>query len=175
MSSASRLALPTRKRTYRFALTPFADAMFQLLIFFMLSSSLTPYSLLTLQTGTPDAETSTAAGNDPAAAAAPPPQPAGVPQDVALWTIEAGTVRVVAAWAPKAGGGSELHMLLQGPPGQLVALGVSPNGRRRTAPVGVFRIPPSGFLELGAVLSQSTTSRLDQLTFLIVALPEPPQ
>lgn len=94
MSSASRLALPTRKRTYRFALTPFADAMFQLLIFFMLSSSLTPYSLLTLQTGTPDAETSTAAGNDPAAAAAPPPQPAGVPQDVALWTIEAGTVRV---------------------------------------------------------------------------------
>jgi len=42
-------SLPARKRRYRFALTPLADAMFQLLIFFMLSSSLTPYSLLTLR------------------------------------------------------------------------------------------------------------------------------
>ncbi len=46
-------SLPERPRTYRFALTPLADAMFQLLIFFMLSSSLTPYSLVTLR-GTPD-------------------------------------------------------------------------------------------------------------------------
>ena len=92
MSSASRLALPTRKRSYRFALTPFADAMFQLLIFFMLSSSLTPYSLLTLQSGTPDAEAATGAGTDPAAP--PQPQAQTEPQDVALWTIEAGTVRV---------------------------------------------------------------------------------
>lgn len=41
--------LPERPRRYRFALTPLADAMFQLLIFFMLSSSLTPYSLVTLR------------------------------------------------------------------------------------------------------------------------------
>lgn len=45
--------LPERPRRYRFALTPLADAMFQLLIFFMLSSSLTPYSLVTLR-GAPE-------------------------------------------------------------------------------------------------------------------------
>ena len=38
---------PTRRRT-AFALTPLADVMFQLLIFFMLSTSLAPYSLLPL-------------------------------------------------------------------------------------------------------------------------------
>lgn len=45
--------LPERPRSYRVALTPLADAMFQLLIFFMLTTSLTPYSLVTLKT-TPD-------------------------------------------------------------------------------------------------------------------------
>lgn len=43
--------LPRSTRRYAFALTPLADAMFQLLIFFMLTSSLTPYSLITLQSG----------------------------------------------------------------------------------------------------------------------------
>ena len=43
--------LPERRRDYKFILTPLADAMFQLLIFFMLSSSLTPYSLITLKSG----------------------------------------------------------------------------------------------------------------------------
>ena len=54
--------LPVRKRTYRFALTPLADAMFQLLIFFMLSSSLTPYSLISLQSA-PDAALSASAAS----------------------------------------------------------------------------------------------------------------
>lgn len=47
--SARRQPLPERPRRYRFALTPLADAMFQLLIFFMLTTSLTPYSLITLK------------------------------------------------------------------------------------------------------------------------------
>jgi biopolymer transport protein ExbD len=42
-----------RPRKYGFALTPLADAMFQLLIFFMLSSSLSPYSLIALTRGAP--------------------------------------------------------------------------------------------------------------------------
>lgn len=85
MDRVSRIYLPERRRNYRFALTPLADAMFQLLIFFMLSSSLTPYSLLTVQSapgGT--GETSTQAGANPNAAAAPP----GAPADVALWSID---------------------------------------------------------------------------------------
>jgi len=47
---ARKLKLPEQKRRYRIALAPLADAMFQLLIFFMLTTSLTPYSLLTLTT-----------------------------------------------------------------------------------------------------------------------------
>jgi len=47
---ARKLKLPEQKRRHRIALAPLADAMFQLLIFFMLTTSLTPYSLLTLTT-----------------------------------------------------------------------------------------------------------------------------
>ena len=46
--SRLNLPLPPRKRSYRVALTPLADAMFQLLTFFMLTTSLTPYSMLTI-------------------------------------------------------------------------------------------------------------------------------
>jgi len=78
---APTLTLPRNPPRYRFVLTPLADAMFQLLIFFMLSSGLTPYSLLTLRagegttvanssgTGTTSAQTATAFG------------------DIAIWTI----------------------------------------------------------------------------------------
>ena len=48
--ASRRAPLPERPRRYKFAMTPLADAMFQLLIFFMLSSSLAPYSLITLKT-----------------------------------------------------------------------------------------------------------------------------
>ena len=64
--SASVSPLPENPRRYRFALTPLADAMFQLLILFMLSTSLTPYSLVTLRT-TPDDAEETAPETDPAA------------------------------------------------------------------------------------------------------------
>lgn len=91
MQRLSRIQLHERKRNYRFALTPFADAMFQLLIFFMLSSSMAPYSLLTLQTapGTPEGQAGPA---DQGAAEAP--SGAVLAGDVALWTIEADRVIV---------------------------------------------------------------------------------
>lgn len=47
-----KIELPRSRRNYRFTLTPLADTMFQLLVFFMLSANLTPYSILTLRTGT---------------------------------------------------------------------------------------------------------------------------
>ena len=80
--------LPRRPRgRYAFVLTPLADAMFQLLIFFMLSSNLAPYSLLTLKSGAGPG----AAGADPAGAADLPEiaQPAA---DAAIWTVTAGEV-----------------------------------------------------------------------------------
>lgn len=45
------LGQPVTRRRYGFAVTPLADAMFQLLVFFMLTSSLTPYSLIALKSG----------------------------------------------------------------------------------------------------------------------------
>lgn len=74
--------LPRSKRRYTFALTPLADAMFQLLIFFMLTSSLTPYSLLTLQSGP---GTGAASGEQET----PVEQPG---EAAASWTIENGEI-----------------------------------------------------------------------------------
>lgn len=56
-----RIALPRRTRRYGFSLTPLADAMFQLLVFFMLSSDLSPYSLLTVRSGAVEGGTGGAA------------------------------------------------------------------------------------------------------------------
>lgn len=50
---APKFTLPATPRQYKFVLTPLADAMFQLLIFFMLSSSLAPYALMTIRSGSP--------------------------------------------------------------------------------------------------------------------------
>ena len=86
----AKFQLPTRPRRYRFAMTPLADAMFQLLIFFMLTSSLTPYSLLTVQTAAPPPEpASSATGPQPPTQQPPSPQP-----DMAIWTLEAETIIV---------------------------------------------------------------------------------
>jgi len=63
----------------RFALTPLADVMFQLLVFFMLSSSLAPYALVPLTAG---------AGPGAARTAAPE---ARAP---ATWHLGAGAVRI---------------------------------------------------------------------------------
>ena len=83
--SQPKIKLPVRPRSYRFSLTPLADAMFQLLIFFMLTSSLTPYSLLTVQTAAPPPEES-ASASGPTEQQPTPPAP---PSEVAIWTLEA--------------------------------------------------------------------------------------
>lgn len=78
---------PGRKRRYGFALTPLADAMFQLLIFFMLSSTLSPYSLIALTGGAPAGQ-STQEG--------PADSEADAPREAArsvTWQLSRGQVR----------------------------------------------------------------------------------
>ena len=77
--SQPKIKLPVRPRNYRFAMTPLADAMFQLLIFFMLTSS-----LLTVQTAAPPPEQVTATSAPTPNDKTPTP-----PLEVALWTLEA--------------------------------------------------------------------------------------
>jgi len=81
MASGRISDLPKSTRRYSFALTPLADAMFQLLIFFMLTSSLTPYSLLTLRSGPGTGGTATAAAQSQAP-----------PVKSAIWQIENGQI-----------------------------------------------------------------------------------
>ena len=87
----SGLNLPVRRQKIQFALTPLADIMFQLLIFFMLASSLTPYSLLPLQSAGPVSDTPAGQvqGTDQAASEAHQ-----VPGRTALWTLGPGTLRI---------------------------------------------------------------------------------
>lgn len=76
-------------------MTPLADAMFQLLIFFMLASSLTPYSLIKVQSGAGPA--------DPAAAGAQtsPQTPSDTgARDVVLWRVGAGEITIAAQSFP---------------------------------------------------------------------------
>ena len=84
MAATNRL--PPAKRRYTFAMTPLADAMFQLLIFFMLTSSLTPYSLLTINAGQGSpAEEIPQEEPEPA-------EPSEEADPAATWTIENGAV-----------------------------------------------------------------------------------
>lgn len=76
----------SRPRRYAFPLTPLADAMFQLLVFFMLSSSLAPYSLIPLTGGA--AGSSQIEGQ--AAPQAEPPDPGA---RVLIWHLSRGQVR----------------------------------------------------------------------------------
>ena len=88
--ASRKLELPRRERRYTFSLTPLADAMFQLLIFFMLSSSLTPYSLITVKSGAaaeaPTPVAGTTAGREPA------PQPPDVDISSYQWTLRPGRI-----------------------------------------------------------------------------------
>ena len=91
--SGPRITLPARKRSYRVSLTPLADAMFQLLTFFMLTTSLTPYSMITIgssqEAPTEVAEGSGAAGDgDSTEAPAVPSNPGLV-----IWELEDGVIR----------------------------------------------------------------------------------
>jgi biopolymer transport protein ExbD len=71
-------------KRYRIALTPLADATFQLLIYFMLASNVAPYSLISLNGAqvAPGGE----GGNG-----AEPAEP-GPGTDVTVWTVQAGSV-----------------------------------------------------------------------------------
>ncbi|MGR3436064.1 MAG: hypothetical protein ACU0CO_14430 [Shimia sp.] len=51
---APRVALPKTRRRYRPSLTPLADAMFLLLVYFMFTTNLTPFSLLGLRAASDD-------------------------------------------------------------------------------------------------------------------------
>ncbi len=82
----TKVALPRHQGRYNFVLTPLADAMFQLLIFFMLSSNLAPYSLLTVRSGTTGEEGAQSSG------AEIPDQIAEPPANAAIWTVDAGEV-----------------------------------------------------------------------------------
>lgn len=82
MAKALKKGLPPRSnRGYRFVLTPLADAMFQLLIFFMLSSNLAPYSLQIIRSGSAGEDTG---GNGEQLSEAQTP-----PADAAIWTVDA--------------------------------------------------------------------------------------
>lgn len=83
--SNGKRSLPRSTRRYAFSLTPLADAMLQLLIFFMLSSSMAAYSLLGLN--------STAAPSAGAGPALPALLAGGeAAPGVAAWTVEVGGV-----------------------------------------------------------------------------------
>lgn len=84
------LPRPAPKRA-RFAMTPLADAMFQLLIFFMLSSSLAPYSLLTIRSGPEPQEIGdTQSSTQPA----PDAPITTIGANTALWTLDPDKVTI---------------------------------------------------------------------------------
>ena len=89
MAMSRTILEPRSQAKYRFVLTPLADAMFQLLIFFMLSSNLAPYSLLTIRSGTTGEEGGGDALGEQPAEEIPTP-----PGDVAIWNVDAGSVTV---------------------------------------------------------------------------------
>lgn len=76
-----RLDDPRPPRKQAFALTPLADVMFQLLIFFMLSTSLAPYALIPLSAPTA-----------PGAVSAQAAQGGGA-QGLVIWHVSNGSVR----------------------------------------------------------------------------------
>jgi biopolymer transport protein ExbD len=71
-------------KRYRIALTPLADAMFQLLIYFMLASNVAPYSLISLKGAQVAPGGQGGNGTD---AAQPSPG-----TDITVWTVQAGSV-----------------------------------------------------------------------------------
>ena len=93
----ARRELPQRVPRRRFALTPLADAMFQLLIFFMLASSLTPFSLITLRSGPAGVEDTTATASE---GEAPETPPEVIDGETVLWTVVQDAVIVGAQEFP---------------------------------------------------------------------------
>ena len=96
MTDTHPVAIPDPRPPRRmvFALTPLADVMFQLLIFFMLSTTLAPYALVPLSA----AAASDAPGAPPARDEAPSATPA--PARGLIWHVAAGRIREGATSHP---------------------------------------------------------------------------
>lgn len=92
---------PRGDRRAPFALTPLADVMFQLLIFFMLSTSLAPYSLITL------AAPAAPSGQSPA----PETAPGGGTGSIVIWHVGRGELRAGSATIPIAALGQVIPAL----------------------------------------------------------------
>lgn len=91
--SGPKTTLPVRKRTYRVSLTPLADAMFQLLTFFMLTTSLTPYSMLTIGSSQ-EAPTEVADGSGAEGEGDSPDVAAAKSESgLVIWELEDGVIR----------------------------------------------------------------------------------
>lgn len=101
-SEPVHIADPRPARKQAFALTPLADVMFQLLIFFMLSSSLSPYALLPLS--------APAEAQQAAAGAAPVTAPTSAPT---IWTVGRGDIRAGGTVFPAEALPAELAALRQ--------------------------------------------------------------
>ena len=78
-----RFQLPRSRRRYRFSMMAMADMMFQLLVFFMLSARLVPYSTLDLTSGRLAGPGPGAAGSQPDAG-----REAADPRVTAVWTLQ---------------------------------------------------------------------------------------
>lgn len=121
-----RIELPRSSRRYRFSMTAMADMMFQLLVFFMLSTNVVPYSLLDVAAGR--------LGGTPSGTPRTPAQPAAAPMApipaedgsrAAIWTLRADGAII--------SGGQEFPperlpdladaLVARGTPGLLVVLG----------------------------------------------------
>jgi biopolymer transport protein ExbD len=92
-ASAGGIAAAGKRERVKFALTPLADIMFQLLIFFMLSTSLAPYALLPISGPV-----------DPDSGNAPEPRPqtqadTSAPAQ-ALWHLEKDQIRAGSSTIP---------------------------------------------------------------------------
>ncbi|MDO5704519.1 MAG: biopolymer transporter ExbD [Paracoccus sp. (in: a-proteobacteria)] len=99
-----RLNLERSRRRRRFSMTPLADVMFQLLIFFMLSADVLPYSLLTVQSGGLQGEAGADTVEIPGTAA----------RTTAVWTLDSteiisGGQRFTLDRAPDLAGAMTLH------------------------------------------------------------------
>ncbi len=119
--SPNAALLPPPRRKRGFALTPLADVMFQLLLFFMLTSALAPYALLPL--GLP---AGTRADPQAAAPAALPESAGAQAEAQAIWhlgrdSVRSGQVRIALDQLPaalaemRADGITDLVVFVTGP------------------------------------------------------------
>lgn len=82
-----KIELARSSRRYRFSLTPLADTMFQLLVFFMLSANMAPYSLMTIRSG---ALSATGGGGGNGGTAGGPET--SDPMATAVWSVNADSI-----------------------------------------------------------------------------------